>query len=101
MFANDIKVDAIISVPKKVPKATTKPRTALFQEGGDDVATRASSATTRTRERLHDIVLFAQEKKDGKGILGVAPYAKSANTNLNGEIPVKLVVPEVFFFIES
>ena len=98
MFANDIKVDAIISVPKNVPRATKKPRTALFKEGGDDVATTASSATTRTQECLHDIVLFAQEKKDGKGILGIAPYAKSANTNLNGEIPVRLVVlGEVFF----
>lgn len=47
-----------------------------------------SSATTRTRECLHEIVLFAQDKKDGKENLGIAPYAKSANTNLNGECSV-------------
>ena len=63
MFANAIKVDAIISVPNKIPRAITKPRTALFQEGGDDVATRGSLATTRSRGNK---VLFAQEKNEDK-----------------------------------
>ena len=40
MFASDIKEDTILSVKKKkeIPKPTTKPRMASFQEGGNDVA---------------------------------------------------------------
>ena len=40
MFANAIK-DDIFSVQKRVSKDTTKPRTASFQGGGDDVAASA------------------------------------------------------------
>ena len=40
MFASAIKNDVC-----KVPKATTKPRTASLQEGGDDVANSANSIT--------------------------------------------------------
>ena len=55
------------------------------------MATRGSLATTRSRGNK---VLFAQEKKNDKGILGIAPCAQSASINCCGEIPVKLVVPE-------
>ena len=50
MFANAIK-DDIFSVEKRVSKDTTKPRTASFQGGGDDVA---ASARDNLRNVLQD-----------------------------------------------
>ena len=39
-------------------------------------------------------MLFAQEKNDEKGIVGVAPYAKFDDINLSGKFSVRLVEPE-------
>jgi hypothetical protein len=41
MFAEEIKVDTNVSLKKKVTKITAKPRTVLFQGGGDDASVNA------------------------------------------------------------
>ena len=41
MFTGEIKIDTNVSLKKKVVKFGTKPRTILFQGGGDDVSTTA------------------------------------------------------------
>ena len=48
MFANAIKEDDILSVKKKLPKATMQPRIASFQEGGDDVGIYGISEGSKT-----------------------------------------------------
>ena len=55
------------------------------------MATRGSLAMTRSKGNK---VMFVPEKKNGKGILGIAPCAQSASINCCGEIPVKLVMLE-------
>ena len=59
-----------------------------------DVAIGDSLAAKQNREHVSDKVVFVPEKKNNKGILGIAPCAQSASINCCGEIPVKLVVPE-------
>ena len=59
-----------------------------------DVATRDSLAAKQNREHVSDKVVFVPQKKNDKGILGIAPCAQSASINCCGEIPVKLVMLE-------
>ena len=59
-----------------------------------DVATRNSFAVKQNQEHVSDKVMFVPEKKNGKGILGIAPCAQSTSLNCCVKIPVKLVVPE-------
>ena len=76
MFASDIKEDTILSVKKnkEIPKPTTKPRTASFQEGGNDVA-------------------ISDDRHYGR-MMNTSKAVNNEQINNFGKIPVQLVAPD-------
>ena len=72
MFANAIK-DDIFSVQKRVSKDTTKPRTASFQGGGDDVA---ASARDNLRNVLKLVLLALKFHQLNRRRMKLSPPSK-------------------------
>ena len=90
MFAGENKIDTNFSLKKKVVKFGTKPRTVLFQGGGDDVISSAKRNEVTNLNILTVGQITMQVPSPEPRAEEVNPNFRTPNWTLVGAIPIQL-----------